>query len=78
MAFSYSGLIKQLEFEKFTAAQAKHGADNCGANWNEQAAKKAQSYMDLMAFSRGDLIAQLKFEGFTDAQAAYGADSVGL
>jgi hypothetical protein len=30
-AFSYSGLVKQLEFEGFTPAQAKHGARAAGA-----------------------------------------------
>jgi len=77
-AFSYTGLIKQLEYEQFSHADAVYGADNSGADWNEQAAKKAQSYMEYSAFSRGSLIKQLKYEGFTQAQAEYGADSVGL
>lgn len=77
-AFSYSGLIKQLEFEQFSNADAIYGADNCGADWNEQAAKNAKNYMDITAFSRGGLIDQLKFEGFTTAQAKHGADAVGL
>lgn len=33
MAFSYNGLIKQLEFENFTHEEAVYGADNCGADW---------------------------------------------
>lgn len=40
MALSRQGLINQLEYEKFTEEQSIYGADNCGANWNEQAAKK--------------------------------------
>ena len=43
-AFSYTGLIGQLEYEGFSTEDATFGADNCGADWNEQAAKKAQSY----------------------------------
>ena len=43
-AFSYQWLIAQLEFEKFSHADAVYGSDNCGANWNEQAAKKAKSW----------------------------------
>jgi hypothetical protein len=39
-AFSYSGLIKQLEFEEFSNEDATYAVYNCGANWNEQAAKK--------------------------------------
>lgn len=49
------------------------GADNCGADWNEQAAKCAKSYLDSMSFSRDELISQLEYEGFTRAQAEYGA-----
>ena len=40
-AFSYSGLVKQLEYEGFTHQEAVYGVDNCGADWNEQAAIKA-------------------------------------
>ena len=76
-AFSYSGLVKQLEFEGFTNAEAKFGADNCGANWKEQAAKKAKQYMEYSSFSKKGLIEQLEFEGFTSEQAEYGAIAVG-
>lgn len=77
MAFSHSGLIKQLEYEGFTKDEATHGADNCGADWNEQAAKKAQQYIDIMSFSRQRLIDQLKYDGFTQSQAEYGVSAVG-
>ncbi len=77
-AFSYGGLVDQLEYEQFSHADAVYGADNCGANWNEQAVKKAQSYMEYSAFSRGGLIEQLLYEKFTQAQAEYGANAVGL
>lgn len=77
MAFSHSRLIKQLEYEGYSAEEAKYAADNCGADWNEQAAKKAQDYLDLKSFSRSGLIKQLEYEGFTSAQAEYGAQAVG-
>jgi type IV secretory pathway VirB10-like protein len=77
-AFSHDGLVDQLEYEQFSHADAVYGADNSGANWNEQAAKKAKSYMEYSAFSRGSLIEQLKYEKFTQAQAEYGANAVGL
>lgn len=77
-AFSYTGLIKQLEYEKFSHADAVYGADNSGADWFEQAAKAAKAYMSYSAFSRGSLIDQLKYEGYTQAQAEHGADAVGL
>ena len=77
-AFSRDGLIAQLEYEKFSNADAVYGADNCGADWFEQAAKKAQIYVDTIAPSREGLINQLIFEKFTREQAEYGADAVGL
>ncbi len=77
MPFSYTGLIKQLEHEGFSNAEATYGADHCGADWNTQAAKTAQSYIDLMSFSRSGLIKQLEHDGFTAEQAEYGAKSVG-
>lgn len=77
-AFSYSGLIEQLEYEQFSHADAVYGADNSGADWFEQAAKSAEEYMEYSAYSRGGLIDQLKYEGFTQAQAEHGADAVGL
>ena len=77
MAFSHSGLIEQLEFEGYTTEEATFAADNCGADWKEQAAKKAQDYLDTMSFSREGLIDQLKYEGFTQKQAEYGVAAVG-
>lgn len=77
MPFPHSGLISQLEYEGYTTAEATYAADNCGANWNEQAAKAAQEYIDLMSFSRQGLIDQLIYEGYTPEQAEYGASAVG-
>lgn len=77
-AFSYDGLVDQLEFEGFSNDDAIWAVDNCGADWNEQAEKKAQDYLDYSSFSRSGLIDQLVFEGFTQEQAEHGADSVGL
>ena len=77
MAFSYSGLINQLEYEGYSASEATYGADHCGADWNEQAAKKAADYLDIMSFSKSGLIDQLEYEGFTHSQAVYGVEAVG-
>jgi len=76
--FSRDGLVAQLEYDQFSNADAIYGADNSGADWNDQAAKKAKSYMEFSSFSRGSLIAQLEYDKFTPEQAAHGADSVGL
>ena len=77
MPFSYTGLIEQLEYEGYSNEAATYAADNCGADWNEQAALTAQSYIDLMSFSRSGLIEQLVYEGYTQEQAEYGASAVG-
>lgn len=77
-AFSYSGLIKQLEFEGYTHEDAVYAADHCGADWFEQAAKSAASYLSFMSFSRKDLIKQLEFEGFSKEEAEYGVKQNGL
>lgn len=77
MAFSHSGLVKQLEYEGYSTEEATYGADNCGADWNEQALKSAKNYLSTMAFSHSGLIKQLEYEGFTTEQATYGADNCG-
>jgi len=77
LAFSRSGLVKQLKFEGFHTSEAKFAVDYLDVNWNKQAAEKAQSYLDISSFSRQGLIDQLRFEGFTAKQAKYGAKAVG-
>jgi uncharacterized Zn ribbon protein len=74
-AFSYSGLIEQLEYEGFTHDESVYAADNCDADWSEQAAKKAEDYLDFSAFSRSGLIEQLEYEGFTQDESVYAADN---
>lgn len=56
---------------------ATYAADNCGADWSEQAAKKAKEYIDYTSFSRQGLIDQLIYEGFSQEQAEHGASAVG-
>ena len=73
LAFSKSGLIKQLKFEGFSRSDASYAVTHVRVSWNQQAVKSAKSYLDgPLAFSRSGLIHQLRFEGFTPAQAAYG------
>lgn len=76
-AFSHEGLIDQLEYEGYSYSEAKYGADNCGADWNEQALLSAKSYLRSSAFSYSGLIDQLEYEGFTSSQAKYGVDNCG-
>lgn len=77
-AFSRSGLISQLEFEKFSTDDATWAVDHTTVDWNDQAAKKAKSYLNSSSFSRGSLLDQLIFDGFTPEQAQFGVDSTGL
>ena len=74
MAFSYSSLVSQLEYEGYTTAEAEYAADHCGADWNQQAVKKANEYLNYMSFSKSGLIDQLEYEGFTHSQAVYGVE----
>lgn len=76
-AFSYEGLVDQLEYEKYSHEDAVYAADNCGADWNEQALKSAKNYLSFTAFSYTGLIQQLEYEQFTKEQATYGADNCG-
>lgn len=78
MAFSRSGLIKQLEYEGFSNSDATYGVDALNVDWYEQAAKKAADYLEFMSFSRSGLIDQLLYEGFTQAEAEYGVSTTGL
>jgi hypothetical protein len=77
--FSKQGLIKQLEFEDFSTADAAFAVGHLEANgdvdWNEQAVKKAKSYLDYTSFSLPGLVEQLESEGFTPSEAQYGAST---
>ena len=76
--FSRSGLIEQLEYEGYSNAHATAAVDGLDIDYDEQAAKQAQSYLDLTGFSRSGLIDQLMYEGYTASQAEAGVDAVGL
>ena len=66
-----------MEYEGYSTEDATFAVENCGADWYEQTAKSAQSYLDVMSFSRSGLIEQLLYEGFTQQQAEYGVSAVG-
>ena len=74
-AFSYTGLIEQLEYHGFSSSEAQYGADNCGADWKEQALRNAKSYLSSSAFSYSGLLEQLEYEGYTADEAQYGVDN---
>ncbi len=75
--FSQSGLIKQLEYDGFSEADAVEAVSSIAVDWNQQAAKKAKQYLEISGFSQSGLIKQLEYDGFTPSQAAYGATAAG-
>ena len=78
-AFSHDGLIEQLEYEGLSEEDATYAADNCGADWNEQAVGAAKDYLEFMNNpSHDELVDQLKYDGFTPDQAEYGATHAGV
>jgi len=77
MPFSKQGLIKQLEYEGFSPADAAYGAEYSGANWMVQAEKMAKDYLKYMPFSKQGLIKQLEYEGFTSDEIQFGIDRCG-
>lgn len=86
--FSKQGLIDQLSSEYadgYTVEQATaavQALEDAGeVDWNEQAVRSGQSYLNMMGFSRQGLIDQLSSEyadKYTVEQATYAADQLGL
>ena len=72
--FSHDGLVGQLEYEGYPHEDSVYAADNCNADWNEQAEKNARSYLSHSAFSYQGLVDQLIYEQYTEEQAKYGVD----
>jgi hypothetical protein len=77
-AFSRTGLIKQLEYEKYSSEDATWAVDRVTVDWNVQAAKAAKQYLEFTSFSRSGLVDQLLYEGYTPEQAEYGVSTTGL
>jgi hypothetical protein len=77
--FSRLGLIAQVEFDKFSAADATYGIDSLNVDWNAQACIDARNYLtNVGGFSHQELVDQLVFDQFTVAQAVYGVSCAGL
>lgn len=68
-SFSKQGLVEQLECEDYSPEAAQYGAEEVGADWDEQAVKQGERYLDYTSFSQQGLVDQLMFDGFTAEQA---------
>ena len=77
-AFSYNGLVEALEDEGYSHEAAIYAADNCHADWNEQAILVAQLYLEDGTYSYVELVEQLEVDGFTHEQAVYGVENCGF
>ena len=81
--FSREGLIDQLSSdggEGYDITDATIAIDSLSIDWNEQAVRSAEQYLDMMGFSCNGLIDQLSSdggEGYTVDQATYGAQQAG-
>ncbi|MFV8315325.1 Ltp family lipoprotein [Mycobacterium sp. 23] len=76
--YSRAGLIKQLQYEGFSVADATYAVDSLSVDWNAQAVRTAKDYLDMSGYSHSGLVKQLMYEGYTAAQAEYGVSAVGL
>ena len=76
MNFSYKGIIDILAYDGYSESECKYAADNCGADWYEQAVGSARNYLSIMSFSRSGLIDILEYDGYTSDEAEYAASVV--
>lgn len=76
MAFSKEGLFEQLQYEGFPDDAARYAVDTIQTDWNDQALKKAKSYLEFSHFSDQGLYEQLIYEKFTESEAQYAIDNL--
>ncbi|OKL48180.1 hypothetical protein BSR28_00235 [Boudabousia liubingyangii] len=79
--FSRSGLIHQLTYNgEFTEAEATQAVDSLNVDWNEQALRKAQEYVDSgMGLSKkgiAKMLSEKDIAGFTEEQTEYAIANV--
>ncbi len=77
-AFSEAGLIAQLEYSKFSTADATYAVKSLNVDWRAQAVEKAKSYLKVSAFSESGLISQLEYSKFSTADATYAVKSLNV
>lgn len=72
-AFSYDGLVSQLQYEGYSEKEAKDAIDSISVDWKKQSLKYAESYLKSSSFSFNGLQEQLIYSGFSEDEAWYGA-----
>lgn len=83
-AHSFYSIKEYLEEnKKFSAEEAEYGAENCGANWNEEAVKAAKMCLELetkvnFSYSKKELSKSIERQWkFTPEQVSYGVENCG-
>ena len=71
MAASKTKIISFLKKKGFNEEEATYGAENCGADWYDQALRMAMSYLNVQEFTYEQLALQLMIEGFTEDEIIY-------
>ena len=71
MAASKTKIISLLKKKGFTEEEAIYGAENCGADWYDQALRMAMYYLNVQEFTYEQLALQLMIEGFTEDEIIY-------
>lgn len=74
--FSYSQLVSQLEYEKFSHEDAVFVVDNSKVDWNEQAVISAKTTLAAGGKSEKELKEMLIYEKFSEEQANYAIKNV--
>src|SRR5699024_6817173 len=68
-SFSKQGQVEQLAIADYSPEAAQYGAEEVGADWDEQAVKPAVRYLDYTLISEEGVVDKLTFDGFTAEQA---------
>ena len=61
----------------FTEEQAVYGADNCQADWNEEALNAAKGYRRVLDLDYQGVKQQLEFNDYTAEQVQYALTNIG-
>lgn len=72
---SQSQLAEMMELEGCKPKEAEYIAENCDADWNEQAVLAARGHREYKSMSDDELLEMLIFQGFSEVQAAYGVEN---